>query len=98
MMQLLAEGGVLGFAGGFFFLGSSFFLLLRLFRKNFSEVTGSFAMGAAGVLVYVIIHGSFDFILRLSANVFLLAVIIGLGLSLSPARPRAACGDVSRVP
>lgn len=88
LLQFLAEGGIVGFAGSVFFLCSSFFLLLTSFRKQPPGVTASLSLGVAGVLVYVIIHSFFDFILRLPANSFLLAVIVGLGISLSPTRPR----------
>ncbi len=95
-IQLLGEGGLAGF---FVVLGCLVGVLRRLI-KNYGSAPktlgGLFALGAAGSLVYMTVHGVFDFILRLPANVFLITVIAGLGLSVCPPGTAARAGITRR--
>jgi tetratricopeptide (TPR) repeat protein/O-antigen ligase len=88
LVQVLAEGGLLGFFALAFCYSYSFLHLLRSFRDRKDAIFKSLSAGAIGVLIYAVIHSCFDFIFRLPANAFLLAGIIGLGLSISLPRRR----------
>ncbi len=80
-LQLLAEGGAVGFL---IIISCLVFSLLRLVKIYLSApraVSGIFALGAAGALIYAAVHSGFDFILRLPANTLSLASLVGLGLS-----------------
>jgi len=84
-LQLLAEGGAVGFLIVITCLCWSFSRLVKVYLAAPRSVSGVFALGAAGALVYAAVHGGFDFILRLPANAILLAALAGLGLSSAPA-------------
>lgn len=83
-LQLLAEGGMVGFLIIILSFVWSFSHLVRAYRTAPRSVSGIFALGAAGALVYAAVHGVFDFILRLPANALLLTALVGLGLASSP--------------
>ncbi len=88
LIQVLSEGGLLGFIAMAFCYIFSFLCLVRSFRDRNDAIFKSLSAGALGVLIYAFIHSCFDFIFRLPANAFLLAGIIGLGLSISLPRRR----------
>ena len=82
-LQILAEGGLIGFIP---LLCCFVLVFIRFIRTGlFSPRTigGIFALGASGSMIYALVHGGFDFILRLPANICLLTVIVGLGLASS---------------
>ncbi len=83
-LQLLAEGGAAGFL---IIISGLAWTLVRLGKNYLSSprsVSGIFALGAAGALVYASVHSGFDFILRLPANVIFLVSLVGLGLASAP--------------
>lgn len=80
-LQLLAEGGVVGFSLVAFSLVLALTVLVKRHSARPGSVGGLLALGAAGSLVYAAVHSGFDFILRLPANALLLAALVGLGLS-----------------
>jgi O-antigen ligase/tetratricopeptide (TPR) repeat protein len=88
LIQVLSEGGLLGFIALAFCYIYSFLCLVRSFRDRNDAIFKSLSAGALGVLLYAFTHSCFDFIFRLPANAFLLAGIIGLGLSISLTRSR----------
>ncbi len=81
LLQLLAEGGVIGFS----LVAFSLVLALRELVKRYSlspgSVSGLLALGTAGSLVFAAVHSGFDFIFRLPANALFLAALTGLALS-----------------
>ena len=81
LLQLLAEGGVIGFS----LVAFSLVLALRELVKRYSlspgSVSGLLALGTAGSLVFSAVHSGFDFIFRLPANALFLAALTGLALS-----------------
>ena len=80
-LQIMGEGGIIGLISVIFCLGWSLSRLLKNYIHFPSTIAGLFSLGAAGSLVYGVVHASFDFILRLPANACLLTVIAGLGLA-----------------
>jgi tetratricopeptide (TPR) repeat protein len=80
-LQLLAEGGVIGFALVAFSLVLALGELVKKYSASPRSVSGLLALGAAGSLVCAAVHSGFDFILRLPANALFLAALVGLGLS-----------------
>lgn len=94
LLQILGEGGALGFIAILLCLVWS---LSRLLKTGFSSPTSVvrlFSLGAAGSLVYSLVHGGFDFILRLPANTYLLTAIVSLGLASSRFKRRPG-GEIS---
>lgn len=83
LIQLLAEGGLIGFFGLAFCYIYLFIYMVRLFRYWKDGIFKALSSGVIGVLIYALIHSFFDFIFRLPANAFLLAGIVGIGLSIS---------------
>ncbi len=90
-LQLLAEGGVVGFL----LILISLILTLRELGVKYAaspgSISGLLALGAIGSLVGAVITAGFDFVFRLPANIILLAVLVGLGLAdrKQPGRPRS---------
>lgn len=97
LVELLAEGGVIGFSALAFCYIYSFLLLIRLFQNRNNGIFKALTSGTIGVLIYALIHSCFDFIFRLPANAFLLAGITGLGLSISLSRRRPVIGWDRRI-
>ncbi|MDP8235778.1 MAG: tetratricopeptide repeat protein, partial [Candidatus Erginobacter occultus] len=82
-LQLLAEGGAVGFLIIISCLTWSLIRLGKYYLSAPRSVSGIFALGAAGALIYAAVHSGFDFILRLPVNTIFLSALVGLGLSSS---------------
>ncbi len=82
-LQLLSEGGVIGFIAVIFCLVWSLWRLVKNYLYSPAGLEGLFSLGAAGALVYIAVHSGFDFVLRIPANAYLLTALVGLGLSSS---------------
>ncbi len=85
-LQLLAEGGVIGFSLAVFSLVLAGRELVKRYLASPESISGILALGAAGSLIYAAVHSGFDFILRLPANALFLAALVGLGLSGAPVK------------
>jgi len=80
-LQLLGEGGIVALGA----IGACFaWSLIRLFNNLKSNINLNmrlFSLGAAGALIYALVHSGFDFILRIPANSYLLAALTGIALA-----------------
>jgi len=76
-LQLLCEGGVVGFL----IVGLGFFVLLIQFLKLFKKRSHSYffiGLGALAGVVGMLIHGLFDFNFQIPANLFLWIVVLAI--------------------
>ena len=87
-VQLLAEGGLLGFS--LFLAGAAFYVraLLRQWRVQQDPFARTLGMLSLTAMIYMAVHSLFDFNLHVPANVLLFIALQAIGLAAMQTRSR----------
>jgi putative inorganic carbon (HCO3(-)) transporter len=78
-LQLLAETGILGFTAFFGYILTAVYISFRVFRQSACQQTRCIALGAAGSIVGLLVHGTVDatlYLPQLSVFVWILIAVM----------------------